>query len=265
MEITKSHRMHIFLVYLIALALAFHIAVAAFVGPTVTQVSNSTRTIAANVTVNGSEGGGYIYTINLNGLEQNNRWKAYVGNVSGTLTLDDANSYTIYDWNLGAVSGEIYAARNNSPVNFTGLNCTWAATYYLAANATPTNRTIEDNENSALSHTRLDNITATFSQRNHSAVQVGDTIIAANPCYAIRPFVNDTNQTASTYFDEVIMYDGRDSGKGNVVYVAKIENDVYGYKGTIGNTTYDFQLVIPENGASGFTSATSYYFYVELT
>src|SRR3989338_5789452 len=69
---------------------------------TITYISNSTKSLTAgnliNSTFNSSVGpGGYIFTMNLDTTQQNKRWKAYVGNVTGKLTLDDASSYTIFD------------------------------------------------------------------------------------------------------------------------------------------------------------------------
>ncbi len=236
------------------------------IGPTATLYSNSTRSIATNITINESTGGGYIYTYLLNAVEQNKRWKAYVGNVSGTLTLDDANSNTIYSWDLGAVTGEVYATRNSSTISWTNVNCTWAATSVFNLSAVnDTNRTIENNENQAMLHTRLDNITATFSQKNHTSFSVGTKSFPANYCYSVRTYVNDTNQdtTDSILFPEIIMTDAVNmSQAGSILYVALIENDISGY--ILGNT-YDFQILVPERGSDAWVSSTAYYFYVELT
>jgi len=35
-----------------------------------------------------------------------------------------------------------------------------------------------------------------------------------------------------------------------------MEQDLKGYN----NETYDFQLIVPEDGSNGFTGSTSYYF-----
>src|SRR3989344_2596775 len=65
-------------------------------GPTVSVVSNSTRAANSSAKVNITGGanlhtsGGYIFAINLDAFQTNSRWKAYYGNVTGTLTLDDA-------------------------------------------------------------------------------------------------------------------------------------------------------------------------------
>jgi hypothetical protein len=249
------------LIFIILITIA-SIVYSAPIGPTVTYISNSTRTTPGNATRNESTGGGYIYTINLDGIEQNGRWKAYIGNVTGSLTLDDASSNTIYNWNLGTVTGEVYATRNVSLPTWTQVNCTWAGTGN-GTFANSSNRTIEDRENTALQHTRLDNITATFSQRNHSSFDVGTRTITANSCYSIFPWVNDSSQSTTTFFPEVLLYDGTNltDYSAGLIYAAIIENDIPGFD----NATYDFQMLVPEVGSDSWSSSTAYYFYVELT
>ena len=48
---------------------------------------------------------------------------------------------------------------------------------------------------------------------------------------------------------------------GDVIYASKIETDETGFD----SLTYDFQMLVPEDGTTGFASSTAYYFYVELT
>ena len=232
----------------------------AFIGPTVTFVRNETKANIGNWTHNQS--GGYIYWNNFAILEQNQRWKGYVGNITGSLTLDDANTYTIYNWPLATISGEVYATINDTVVNWTGLNCTWALT---GGESTPvdTNRTVEEYFNSKLSHTRADNISSTFYMRNHSQFSVGDNSFAAHYCYSIHTFVNDTtqNNSGNLYFHEVVMYDDRNVTNGNIVFATLLETNQHGYN----NETIDFQMIVPENGAASWTSNTPYYFYVELS
>src|SRR3989338_3034243 len=191
-------------------------------GPTITFMNNETKATSGAATINTS--GGSITTVILNTTTQNLRWKAYVGNVTGTLTLDDASDNTIFDW--------------------TGINCS--------------NSTHITNENKAINHTnRDDNITATFSQQLHSGFYVGTRQILANTCKSLHTYVNSTSQNSR--FEEVAMYDGAKSTGGHVVYAAPLEQDQYGFD----NSTYDFQMIVPENGLPGFQSSTAYYFYVE--
>ena len=131
------------------------------VGPTVTEVGNTTLTPAAaqkvNMTGNGTKAGGYIYTINLDSEEQNSRWKAYVGNVTGSLVLQDADGWSIYNWTLNTIVGEVYATRNSTTISWGDIRCA--------------NRTHIGNEEIALNHTSNpdDNITTTFNTKNHTS------------------------------------------------------------------------------------------------
>lgn len=213
-------------------------------GPTVTFISNETKQPSAARMINTT--GGSITTIVLNATTQNPRWKAYVGNVTGTLTLDDANDNTIFDWTLTNVIGEIYATRFSGNINWSGVNCS--------------NSTHISNENLALNHTNKDdNITATFNSQAHKGFFAGTREVLANTCFSVRTYVNSTSQ--STRFEEVILYDGTNESNGNIIYATPLEQDAYGFD----NSTYDFQMIVPENGLESWISSTAYYFYVELT
>jgi hypothetical protein len=239
-------------------------------GPTINILGNSTLAASPATMINSSINGtlspaGYIFTASLNSFQQNTRWKAYVGNVTGTLTLDDAGSNTLFQWSLTSISGEVYATRASGTVNWTGINCTWRGEGVARYNES--NRTVEERENFALSHTSVsDNITSTFRFANHSSVTVGSRTIGKNECFSIQTWQRDAAQAFSdsdnANFTQVILYDGTNTSNGNVIYETKIENDKTGYRA---DSTYDFQIMLPENGAVGFTSSTAYYFYVELT
>ena len=213
-------------------------------GPTITFISNETKQTSAARMINTT--GGSITTMMLNATTQNPRWKAYVGNVTGTLTLDDANDNTIFDWTLTNVIGEIYATRASGNINWTGTNCS--------------NSTHISNENFALNHTNKDdNITKTFNSQSHNGFFAGTREILANTCFSVRTYVNSTSQSAR--FEEVILYDGTNASNGNIIYATPLEQDAYGFD----NSTYDFQMIVPENGLATWASSTAYYFYVELT
>ncbi len=244
-------------------------------GPTISVLSNTTKNATPgqiiNSTINGSTSpGGYIFTIGLTSQQQNTRWKAYVGNVSGTLTLDDAQDNTIFQWTLASVSGEVYATRASGTVNWTGINCTWIADAQLNATGgyESSNRTPEHNENEVLSHTGLsDNVTATFSQTNHSQLTVGGVIIGKNDCYTAQTYQNDNPQTFidsdDANFTEILLYDGAfNTSTGNLIYATFMYPDRTSYRS---DSTFDFQIILPEDGTPGYASSTAYYFYVELS
>ena len=264
-----AHTVAFILLFSFTLSILLTLVIADPVGPTITIYGNSTKGVSPgtkiNSTINGTiSPGGYIFTIGLNALQQNTRWKAYVGNVTGTLTLDDANDNTLFQWSLTSISGEVYATRS-STVNWTGINCTWRGESVSRYNES--NRTVEERENLALSHISADdNITRTFRFANHSSLIVGAKTIGKNECFSLQTYQRDGPQTFSdsdlANFTQVILYDGTNTTNGNVIYETKIENDKTGYRS---DSTYDFQILLPENGNPSFIGSTAYYFYVELT
>jgi len=229
------------------------------------ETMGSTGSVGYNVsyTGNGSIAGGYIFTMEIESKVQNKRWKAFVGNVSATLTLDDGDGYTIFDWSQygGTISGEIYATRSSEAVNWSNINCTWG---YRRDQNEYQNKTVIENENIALSfNSSDDNITTTFSQYNHSLLQIGSIAIPANNCSSLRTYINDSPNNENI-FTEVILYDGYNDNDGRIVYATFIDtSDLYSYRND-SITSYDFQMIVPENASSTWNSQTPYYFYVEL-
>ena len=43
-------------------------------------------------------------------------WQGYYGNITGTITLDDADNFTLYNWNLPDPRGEIYASNGTNEI-----------------------------------------------------------------------------------------------------------------------------------------------------
>lgn len=209
------------------------------VGPSsVSIVSNETSNVSNAYMLNTS--GGYITTLNITARTQNIRWKAFVGYITGRFALDDATGSTIYDWSSTVTSGEVYATRNGTTITWTGINCS--------------NITTMETENYNMNLTSpYDNITATFANSTHAAFFVGSSQIYANSCRALHTYVNNVTTNS---FAEVALYT-----QGTTVYAAILENDATGFDGN----TYDFQMIVPENGAQGFSGSTAYYLYVEIT
>jgi hypothetical protein len=187
--------------------------------------------------------GGTITTINISGIIQNPRWKAFVGNVSGTFVLDDAAGNTIYDWNMATVTGKVFATRKATTVNWAAIAC-----------ATEGN---VNTENSEMSHTNPnDNVTVTFADQTHPAFYVGSTSFNSDQC----DFTLNTYDGSGTKnnFEEVLLND--QSGVTGNVYMTILEQDESGFD----SMTYDFQMIVPEKGSAGNTEITPYYLYVEL-
>jgi hypothetical protein len=87
-----------------------------------TIVSNSTEYAPIVAAGSSTTVGGSFTTLLLNATTQTPRWKAYVGNVSGTFTLRDSSNDTIYDWGTASSGGEVYSSRDNS-IDWSSLLC----------------------------------------------------------------------------------------------------------------------------------------------
>jgi len=202
--------------------------------------SNSTdygpTIVASSITNNRST----ITTISLYAVQQDQHWKAYIGNVTGLLTLDDSTNNTIYDWTGAAPSGEVYATNASSP-NFGTVNCASAGT--ISAAQTGMNMTASD----------ADNIMKTFNSTSHNSTVVSGTTLSG--CNMTSLYVNNASQgqNTSASFQEFLMQDAA----SNLVYVAIINDNKVGYNGQ----SFDFQMIVAE---SHVESPHTYYFYVEL-
>jgi hypothetical protein len=210
-------------------------------GPTITYnyTENITPKEAAQITT----AGGSFTTLFINATTQTPRWKAYVGNVTGKLVLDDAVSSSIFDWTLTSVTGEVYATRNTS-IDWYSIVC-----------ADPSSMGIEEGLLN-MTTTNADSINNTFKNSIHKKFYVGTRYIANSTCPAIATYVNDTAQTISenASFQEIMLKDAQ----SRVVYATLINQNTTGFN----NQKYDFQMIIPENEFQA--SPSTYYLYVEL-
>ena len=90
-------------------------------GPLVSYDSTETVTPRSAAIIN-TTGGSFTKMI-LNGTSQTYKWKAYVGNVTGIIQLADAANYSIYDWDIASIEGEVYASRKSTTVSWADINC----------------------------------------------------------------------------------------------------------------------------------------------
>ncbi len=228
------------LVLVIALSVA---SVLVHAAPSGASIANPFTETAANRSPSSrNDSGGTITTMVLSSVQQILRWKAYVGNVSSVLTLDDAANFTIYDWDLTSFSGQVYASRYG--------NLTWST-----VTCAPQSLVQSESSFYGMTETPYD-INSTFNWSIHKGYTVGGNSIAANSCNSTVTYMNDTRQvpTTSSPFQEVLVRDAN----SYLVYMADISDNVQGFD----NQTYDFQMIVPES-TSG--SNTAYYFYLELS
>ncbi|RLE42642.1 hypothetical protein DRJ48_03100 [Candidatus Woesearchaeota archaeon] len=226
------------LVLLTAVAV-FQFAASTPYGPTIdSATTEDPGTSTSGTKLNHSKG--KITTVKFNVTQPNQDWKGYVGNITGVLVLDDAANYTLYQWDLTTITGEVYATRNSGSITWSNVDC---------ANATHVST---EETAMGISSSEDDSISNTFNNGNHPAFVVGTTSIAQNACnYSQYMYVNDAAQT--TDFSEVLLSDG-----SYIIYTGILENKTQGFDGK----RYDFELILAENGDSSTNQA--YYFYVEL-
>ena len=215
--------------------------------PVITPISNETSASVGIGAESAGDKGGYITTVTLNASQQNFAWKAYIGNVTGELVLQDTDSNSIYKWSmdLNAV-GNVYISRNGT-VTWGGINCSDRG-----------NITAEDDYLGLDSETSK-SINQTFSTSVHKAFKVSGNDYIASNCPAISTYVSGASQgpaNEADLFQEVLLADSA----SNLVYMTILEPDQVGFDGGV----YDFQALVAENEGLAITSPTTYYFYLEL-
>jgi hypothetical protein len=217
---------------------------AAPAGPTISYVSNSTKAASSSNRSIDEKGTITVLTVSLN--QQDYKWKAYVGNISGALVLDDANSKSIYDWSLSSVTGEIYATRQSATVSWGIIDCA--------------NQSVIDDEQAALgmSSSMRDSINSTFNNTVHKSFLVGTLNITTSSCRATATYINDSAQAVSeaAHFQEVLL---KDNSTNALIYASLLSNDHQSYNDI---DFFDFQMILAENESSSVP--INYYFYAEL-
>ena len=199
---------------------------------------NVTDSINTTIAGNRSDPGGTITTILVDVLQQNPRWKAYIGNISGTLTLDDSLGNSIFRWELEAsdVTGNIFISRSNS-IDWGDVDC-----------STPQNIADED---SALGFSSMaaDSINRTFNE-THPSIMLGTT--ALTNCPATSTYVNNAPQATPDY--PLVLL----SENANMIFATPVNKDALNSYST--TQIVDFQAIVPDQTIG----TTTYYFYAEI-
>jgi len=203
---------------------------------------NSNTTYTSGIVNRSTDAKGTITTIVMTASQQDYKWKAYVGNVSGTLALADVNGKAVYDWNSGTPVGKVFVSRFSS-ISWTNIACV--------------NQASIDTEETGISMSlsAKDNLNNTFNATNHQGFNVG--VVPINGCRSTATYLNGTSQTMgpAAAFQEVLL---RDTTTSNLVYAGLINSSTSGYN----NQKYDFQMIVGENESA--STPTPYFFWVEL-
>jgi hypothetical protein len=173
-----------------------------------------------------------------------NTWQGYFGNVTGTIVLGNANNQSLYNWNLTSPAGQIYATRIDTVPIWSTIRCA--------------DQTEVDGEDTALgvnSAVDQDAVNRTFLNTTvFNSFFVGNVNInTTQNCYAT--YLNDGTGTPTSDFSEVLLSD-----TSNLIYTGLITAPAVGFD----NRTHQFQMLVGENGHNEDTTATPYYFYLEL-
>jgi hypothetical protein len=216
-------------------------------GATSTVVSSERKSSTSATTIDAIAGN--VTELDIVSVAITQTWSGFFGNVSGTITLDDANNFTFYDWQTASPQGEIFAV--NETITWTNISCF----NYTATGGSGELNLSEYETFLSLASTAVDGVDETFQAANHPQFFVGAVTIPTNTCNTTHTYVNDTAQ--STFFKEVLLYD---PDKNVVVFTSLIEKDVFGFD----NRTHDFQMLVAEDAHNADTQTTPYYFYVEL-
>jgi hypothetical protein len=241
-------------------------------GPTsISQTASSGRT--AHGVGGGEAEAGNVTQLIISGKTGTNTWQGYVGNVSGLITLDDVSNHSLYNWTTNSPNGEVYATYLPT-VDWTSgnINCwNWSDpdTDYVGLGVLEGWDSSKNSAGWALtspgkigcSDTDNDCVNETFTYPGtHNSFYAGTKNITINSCPAVG--LKDINNNAA--FQEVLLYNNKTGGGANgdgIIYTALIKQNTLGYDGS----TWDFQMIVGENGRNVSATTTPYYFYLELS
>ena len=112
----------------VILSLAAHLAISIFLGTSSFaapqgpgKINRGTPDHRSGAGTDNETGGAIVQTqsgnmtsLGINSTKITLRWQGFYGNVTGTITLDDASNNTLYNWQLASPQGEIYASNGST-------------------------------------------------------------------------------------------------------------------------------------------------------
>jgi hypothetical protein len=224
-------------------------------GPNVINESPSeSRGTNSPYTLNAEAGN--ITALSVDATTVTKSWQGYYGNITGSITLDNSDNYTMYDWSQTNPEGEIYAS-NSSTVTWANIKCVNFSATLNGTGAEGMNLTSLETMY-GMNGWDPDGINETFKYiyTDASGFYVGSvTINTDDRCPLTYTYVNDSSQT--TDFQEVLLTDN-----ASIIYTTLIEQNAPGF---ITNVTNDFQILVGEDGHQGSSGTTPYYFFAEIS
>ena len=225
-------------------------------GPTsVDTVSAQRRTNfgSGSQTVTAEAGNMTEITITTSTLSR--RWQGYYGNITGAITLDNGDNWTLFSWDqLASPEGEIYASNGtisdwtqvlcmNLSKNLSGYNCKGQGEECLNITEIETFFGMDSLD--------PDGVDETFNS-TISSIMVGAKTLTNCPMVSL--YVNSSSE--SGVWNETLLTLNDSS---TIIFAGIVESGNGGFN----NKSNDFQMIVGDNGDS--PEATTYNFYVELT
>ena len=224
------------------------------------------QTAPTDAAGNNSAFAGNITYLAITGTGITPTWQGYFGNVSGAIELADSSGNVIYNWTLTEPSGEVYSSTNSSITwgNIQCFNFTANGTGGLgtagSTNLGGTNLTVLESRFNIASDD-VDGVNETFNYTvgsdTHDQFFTANLQFSAGECLHTRTY-NSAGTAASNQFEEVLLYEPVTS---SVLFASLLEE---GTLNGFNSQDNDFQMIVPEDGHATDTSATSYYFFVEI-
>lgn len=225
----------------------------------------STETLnASQITVASEEAyAGNVTNINLYGLSVTKHWHAFYGDITGTIVLDDAQNWTMYDWPMDEPKGEIYALNTSTTPTWTAVECF----NFTGKNGNVGNGTdVEATYN--MTWNDVDGIMETYNMTKHPTFSIGmDHTIDNDTCPST--FTHRDDAWQDDKFVQILLQDGNFP-----IYMTIIENDDEANNTDMSgfdSANHDFQLLTPEDGSSINPGTgeiniltTTYWFYIDL-
>jgi hypothetical protein len=241
-------------------------------------IVSSSRRLPASASATRIEAGN-VTKLNITGTTVTQAWAGFYGYITGTVTLDDANGDTLYDWALLAPRGQVYAIMQNFGTpnwtyrNIECWNFSEGATGGVEAYADY--NTVKEVETFlTIRHDDIDSINATFAPHPWTgSIYVGQTPINTSKtgidlqqCKKVNLYVNNASQSEN--FTEILLYDRNGTlradgaaADGFPIYTAILERyDPIGFDGG----QYDFQMIVNADNHEGNVAMTPYVFYLEI-
>lgn len=233
----------VFYVTLLVVASAFLTTQASANPSGIEVVENFTDFLTVSPPDNRTDPGGTITTLVMDVLQQNPRWKAYVGNLTGALTLDDSDGQSIFRWEMAAqdLTGNLFISRSNA-IDWDQIGCSNQSLIY------------EEEDYLLFNSSSADSINRTFNTTTHAEILIGFNTIAEDTCRSTSTYVSNNPQSqASADFQLVLL-----ASENNIIYSSPITSGTTSYRA---DKDVDFQAIVPDQDSP---DTTTYFFYAEI-